>query len=509
MKKFLALLAILLATVIVIVFLFATVFINGTRVADYINDQLGPEYIVDMDEADFHLFSRSLVLQDVTIGNENGEEVFNTDQLQLKKIRIFNALRGRIAIESFELNDFYVNQKAMSSNDRETDDEGDGLHIRAGSIKALNGTVFFEDKQGNGGELSGINIEAGEFRTTENGDNDLPFELTDATLKIENLAFTFWDNRYQLDVQSMILSQPDETIGFEKLTLDSTMPVDDFFNTLEYRTDHFSVTINGFRIHEPDFFDIIKGESFKASYISVDSLDLHVTLDKRVAEDPDQYSMLPQEALEQLSYKADADSLVLDYATIRYSEIDEDGVRPGTITFADTRAIISPLSTTLDEPVLVAATSLLEGTGELQAAFQLYRDGDIAVTEISGMLGRFDVTRLNAIFEDLEGIHIESGIIHRADFNYTLRNRTGSGVFIVHYDDLSIDQIDMVDHDQDLADRIAGFFMDRVALRSSSEQDGENFREGEIDYENEDGSGFFNTVWVALRSGIMDVVRRI
>ena len=513
MKKSLLVFIVGLAVVFLTTHFFVRYYFNGDRVAEYVNESIGAEYNVSINEARFNLFSRSLGLRDISIEAASGQYLFNGEQVQFKQIGLIPALRGDISIKKVLVRNFSLDQTAFPDRDQEANDvNGQNVpNIWLGEVSLHNGEVLFKIGGDGEGKMLGLDVQLGPVITKADCTNcdDAP-EIGDIEISIAEVDATFWENRYRMNATSINISEAGEKIELEQAKLFSNYSIEDYFASLEYRTDHFSVDLSGFRVQNPDFSKIKKGSEFSASHISVDSLDLHVTLDKRIPEDPEQSKKpKPHDLLLNLPIGFYSDSLSVHYADIRYSEIDEEGERPGTVTFASTKVLVAPINSDFSESVVATADSYLENNGKLSAEFRFLMENNMPVTRISGSLGRFDITLLNHIFEDLEGIRITDGTLYRADFDYTIAGENADGFFMVHYDGLSLEKIDRVDHTQGLSEYISGFFMDQIALRESSIQNDEVFRKGEVDQEQDSLSGFFNNVWKSLRSGIMDAISRI
>lgn len=514
MKKTLIVLTAVLVTVLLGTLFFTRYYITGERVTNYANEIIGEEYTVGIGDADFNLFSRSLELSDISV-DAGGEQLllFEAETIRFEGIGFIQAIRGNISIKKVLVRDFFLDQTAYPGGEQNNggDTGSDVAELWLGESNLQNGKVRFGAGEDAEGELLGLHVQIGPVKTRVGCPDcsDAP-GIGDIEITIAEVDVAFWENRYRANMETITISETEKKIELETAKLRSTQSVGDYFDALEYRTDHFSVDLSGLRIQNPDFSVMKEMEGFVAASVSLDSLDLHVTLDKRVPEEPQKdIKPMPQEALANLPFRLYTDSLSVHHADIRYSEIDEDGERPGTITFAATHARVAPLSSDLSGPIVATAESYLEGHGKLAAEFRFLLENGAPITRISGSLGRFDVTLLNNIFEDLEGIRIKEGMLHRADFDYTMAGEKAEGFFMVHYEDLSLERIDRADHSQGFRERLSGLLMDKIVIRENSRRNDEDFRRGEVDQELDRHSGFFNNVWKSLRSGIMDAISRI
>jgi hypothetical protein len=514
MKRILLILFAVLLLLCISGLIFIRLFVDGERVARYSNDLLGDEYEVQVLKASLNPFSRTLSLQGITVyfvDDENREELFQAEIITVQKISLRGAIQGRAEAEHFLVEQFYLNQSILPDEMEGQNGETGGTELFLKRAELKNGEILFRIGGDGSGEIQGLNFSVSSLRYMF-GCSDCEDNLSAENIRMEipETTFTFWEGRYQFTGKSFLISEEDSLVEAERLTLKPTLSEEDFFDSLEYRTDLFSVDLSGFSISKFDLPGFRSEDRFSGEQIALDSLDLYISFDKRVPRDPDRtHPPMPLEALQNLPFETSVDTLRVYHADIRYAEYDEEGVRPGIILFAGIDATIAPLHSHSPEPVVLTANCRLERSGELNTEIRFSMADGVSVTEVKGSLGRFDVTRLNNIFEDLEGIRIRDGEIQRVDFQYVMRGKQANGLIWMHYDDLSIELINRDNHERGFRNRVAGFLMDRIAIRSSSENNGEDFRRGEISEEQEPEKGFFNYLWVSLRSGIMDIVRRV
>lgn len=515
MKKFLLISIALLLALVIGGFLFIHFYINGERVSQLINEQLDNQFEVAIIKASPKIFSRSIKLEGVLVevtGDEAEERIFEADAIELNGLKLRKLFRGEMVLKSVNIENYFVDLTKLPNGDDtdKQDEEPSDFTFLTNSLNFAGGEIHFPAADGFG-EMSGLDLRTGKMNYRPGcTDCEDPFIADEIHIKLSEVWFSFWDERYRFEGTSILISETDSLFEAANLSLNPVLNEELFFQSLEYRTDMFRVNLSGFALNQFDLNGLIHSDRLKAAYVSADSLDLHVSLDKRVPEDPDSVNPpLPLDALNNLPISVDMDSVRVHHADIRYSEYDEKGVRPGTILFAATNAIISPVKSNDESPMVLNAFSLLEGSGELNVTIKLRMENGTSVTDVKGSLGAFDVTNLNNILNDLEGINIDSGTIREISFEYTMREERAEGWIDVHYDDLSMELIDRDDHDQGFRDRIGSFLMDQIAVREDSRNNGEDFRRGEISEEREPEKGFFNYLWISLRSGIMDAVRRI
>ncbi len=460
--------------------IFSYVYVNEDRVSAYLNENLGEDFQVQIQSASFNLINRSLAVDDISIQDLNSEEnapLFTASKLSLKQIGLYKLLRGDINI---------------------------------GTVDLENGDLDIVTADNNSARVYGINLNAGPIQYNSSDQFDGLSSIQNAVFQVDSVEYHFWEDRYRFRAESLRLKENDSEFSAKRVRLEPAKSEDEYFQSFNYKTELFQVAVSDLMFTDIDFEGIRNGSNFNVRKMMFGSSDIHITVDKSMDEQPDrEESPLPLEVLNNLPFQVNVDSLLFQGTDIRYSEYAEDGEKPGTIHFANTAASFTGIRSGSSDPVVFEATSYLEETGEFNTRIEMSMDESGHLVDVRGKLGEFDATRLNNIFMYLEGIRIKSGNVYDLEFYFQMNESCSAGSILIHYDDLSIEKIDNVDLNSNFGDRIAGFFYDQVALRSGSENNGQDAREGEISREREPERSFFNNLWRSLRTGLLDVIKRL
>lgn len=93
------------------------------------------------------------------------------------------------------------------------------------------------------------------------------------------------------------------------------------------------------------------------------------------------------------------------------------------------------------------------------------------------------------------------------EFDFTADNQNSMGKLIAIYDNLSIKTLDKETLEETTGNNIISFFANLIAVHSSNNDD--DPREGEVEFEREEGYSMFSYWWKSLRSGIKSTIQRI
>lgn len=113
---------------------------------------------------------------------------------------------------------------------------------------------------------------------------------------------------------------------------------------------------------------------------------------------------------------------------------------------------------------------------------------------------------LNAIFRPVEGVRIERGRLDSLDFGYRVSGREVRGRVSARYAGLSLGFEDPGSGGSGLTDLVRGVLAGLRLNADNLPSEGEDYRTGRIEAELGPDATFYGALWVALRSGLLDVV---
>lgn len=499
------------------VFCLAWMMIDEDFIEKHAGEQLGDGLALNVTDASFNPLTRTIRLGEVHIflQDGSGEDVLRVRNFRFEKIGVIAALRGNLSVQRAAADHFFINQRLLSGYRSENPGNGKAAgqesELYIGSLELENGDIIFAAGDDGQGEIRDFSFSAGPVHYSPDcTDCTALSALKNTEMKIGSVDYQFSEERYRLRINDIAINEPERTAELGDLMLAPVLEEDEFFESLEYRTEMFEVRMTGLHADTLDFDGLRNGDRYAASSVLLDSLNLHVTLDKRVQRGPDTGTPpFPLEVLNELSAEIALDRFSLQDGDIRYSEYHENGVRPGTIHFGGTRAQVSHIHNHSSDSTVFDIRSYVEDAGELNTRVSMHLQNGRNVVDVEGSLGQFNVTKLNNIFPDLAGVNIKSGMVYGLEFEYRMLDHQAEGTIAIRYDDFGMEMVDRVDRNQNFMDRVTGFFVDRISLRSSSENGGEDVRRGKIAQERDPDKSFFNYLWASLRSGIMDVIKRL
>lgn len=377
----------------------------------------------------------------------------------------------------------------------------DSVVARGGSVAHRSGGVgSFSVELGDvivrrgGGEPAGaVRFEGGRF------------ELTDLTHRSR-------DSLYATTVARLEGRAGDSVLAVRELVVEPTVSPAEFARRLRHRSDRYEVRAGAVLAEGVDFGSLRRG-SVDVRAVTVDSLVVRVTTDKRLPPDPDRPGpVLPHEAA-RAAPPFDVDTMRVRGGSITYVEWASDGSRPGHLTFdrlrIDARNVTNdPGAMTDSTPAVVDARAHLAGAGLLETTLRLRLLAPELELAYRGRLGSMDPRALNTILAPVEGIRVEAGRIDEIRFDAWVEGGVASGSLRASYRDLDVVGVDKRTDERGLGERLASIVAD-VRIRSGNRPGSEGAvpsapvtgRVGSDDT-------FFGFLWETLRGGILSTIRR-
>ncbi len=485
--------------------------VDQSRLQSFLSHALGPDYNVEIASARISPLERSVSIGHMTVSSTTDDRViFRTDTLHISGIGPGLVFRRNIALSGFMMDTFTIDwdDSLLGGYDESTDD----MTVRKLEIKSLdlvNGTVIVRDDGRESNRINTLNLKAGfSYEFVPEADS---LVSPRRTIAIDSLGFLFSDDRYRLSLFGFDYDHQD---GLLTLSLMQLTPVGGYFqymSSLEYDDHMYEIAIRDFTASGIDPAAYRKHNLLKVGSMDVDAFRIHVAKNKQLPERPDKEDpTLINRSIQKLPFAVQFDSLSFRNTNIQYSEQDETGTRPGTISFMNSTIRIRDVNSLSPAPANLVASTYLQNHSELNTELNFTLDDGPFLLTGTGKLESFDIKQLNSIFMDLEGIEILSGYAHEIDFYLEMIDDSSSGRMHLVYEDLEMKIIDRDDHGGTPSGFIQSIIVKEALLRPENLADSnDEIRTGDIDHVREPDSPFFQHLWHSLRSGIFDIVLRM
>ena len=485
--------------------------VDQDQIQSLLADALGPDYSVEIISARVSPLQRAVSIGQIDISSTiNGHTIFRSDTLHISGINPTLIFRKNILLSKVKMDAFTLDwDSSLSSED---EDSGDDTSIRKLEIESLdltNGTIIVSEDGKENNRINTFNLNGGlsfEFMADSDSINSPQHSIA-----IDSLGFLFSEDRYRFSLSEFNFAHQDSLLTLSSLKLIPVGGYFQFMSSLEFDENMVEMEIANFTATGIDPAAYYKKEIIKASSLDFDAFHIHIAKDKQLPDKPDKKNpLLLNKSIQNLPFAIQLDSLFFRNTNIEYSEQDENGTRPGTISFMNSTIQIRDVNSLSSSPANLKAVTYLQNHSELNTELNFTLDDAPFHMTGTGNLQTFDLKALNSIFMDLEGIEIVSGLVHELDFDFEMENETTSGRMHLLYENLEMEIVDRDDYDVSFTNSIKSFLANKAVIRSENLADSTNeARTGVIDHEYDPESSFFKYLWHSLRSGIYDIASRI
>ena len=254
-----------------------------------------------------------------------------------------------------------------------------------------------------------------------------------------------------------------------------------------------------------DLTKLITQQQISCRLTIIDSVSLTAFRDKSIPEIA-KLRILPQQALMQLSWPLRVDTLRVTKGYIQYDELGPKSDEPGTIYFDQLYATFYNLTNHPDllkkQAPTVDAQALFMGKGELQVQFQFFPLTPDFQYTYHGHLGNFAIENANQMVDPRLALVLESGMVHRLDFEVSANNQLSEGTMDFEYSNLNAF---LQNNETNRKKKFLSFVADIVTHKDNlpSEKD---YRQGNIYFKQIPEKPFFHNVWQSVFSGIRSTV---
>lgn len=286
--------------------------------------------------------------------------------------------------------------------------------------------------------LSDFSVEGQEVRITMGESRGgVRLELGDASLAFEHLQAQMADGDL-LSIGRTRLWRSQRSGSVEDIRL-IPAPVDSA-SAESARRSVMELSIDSIWLHGFDVDHLIAYQALRIGHLEILGSDYVVSLDKTVEEESVQRRPLLTEALREMPFMIQVDTLSFRRAAVHYRESDGSTGRWGEISFTELEGRFINVTNfgpaILKNPKLEGGfSSLLLDSARLAGRFTAELDGSDRFSVMATVLG-LPVKELNGITRPLLRVQVNDGILHRLDLRMEGDDRRAKGDLAINYTDL-------------------------------------------------------------------------
>jgi hypothetical protein len=321
----------------------------------------------------------------------------------------------------------------------------------------------------------------------------------------------FPQTRYGIRLARLRASATASELIAEGTELRTSVGDEEFFAAHPYRTTWFHVIVPECRVSGLEYGELLRGKSYRARAVqfSRPTLEALIDLDKP-AEPFVKSPLMVNEALAAIRQPLRVDAVTVTNGCLKYCERAVPGADPGVLRISAVNMAAEGIANRGEAPaaILLRAQGNLMDAGLLKVVMSIpIMPADLSL-RYSGSLSAMDLTNLDAFLDVDAHTRIKSGTVKEASFEIDVAAGQARGRVRATYENLEIALLDKQSGAENGVDnRIASFLANLLKIRSSNAPDRLSLpKEGEVIYTRKPDDEFQQFAWLALRTGVLDVI---
>jgi len=335
--------------------------------------------------------------------------------------------------------------------------------------------------------------------------------LAEASLEATDLDVEFPRARYGIRCARLRASVPSSELIAERIELKPLVGDKTFFAGRNFRTTRFHVVVPECRVSGLAYGELLRGKSYRAGSILFSRPSLDALVNREKPRKPLVRSpLMVHEALASIRRPLQVGSLIITGGHLEYSERFTVSDAPALLTFGAVSFSVEGIANRGDATAAVR----LRGQGDLMNAGTLKVLMSIPITSphfslhYSGSLDAMDLACLSEFLDVSEHTRIKSGRAQEVTFEIDVTHGHARGHVRGIYKDLVVAILDKkTGTEKGFDNRFASFLANLLKIRNSNAPNSSGSRkEGKVEYTRRPEDTFLRFVWVALRTGVLDII---
>ncbi len=337
--------------------------------------------------------------------------------------------------------------------------------------------------------LHGLDLELTEIRIDEVAFANPARALanSDVSIAFDSARYMFDDSLYVATATRFRANSRDSLAEIGAVQLTPTLGAAPFFDRLPQRADRINLSAGPVRIEGFDFAGYVREDTVRIRLIDVDSLDLHVYADINLEWGPRARPCRYHNGFAEIEFPLRIDTVRVEDALIRYSELAKGSERPGELTLEELDGTIvnltnDPNAMTDETPAVASVTAKLFGEAPMQATLAYPLLAPTLDFKVEASAGSMDMVTANRFGANVAGVEVEQGQLDSLWLSAEVEDGRAEGRVLMRYRDLDFRLIDKNSGKEMVWHAVAGFAANLVVRSNNPRRPDDAPREGTIDY---------------------------
>lgn len=359
-------------------------------------------------------------------------------------------------------------------------------------------------------DFQGINFEVEDLNFDLLGkgtklDPQLLFQK-DLSLSLSDYHIYTKDSLNKLSVGK--ISYLDRNLVLERVEFGPTIGQYDYLRRIGFQSDAIDASVEKVTIEDLDIDAYFTDKKVRAHALKLDKLVLGVFRDKRIPLKGGVIKPMPQEMMQNASGYLELDSVIINDAFVRYTEFGPKSMLPGSISFQDLNASLTPFYLVKEgdsypvQSTSISVTAKLMGEGDLVLNGEMFFEKPYPM-DVNIAMDRFDLRLANNLLSTGTFVRILDGRVTDGKWNFRLDEKEAIGDMDFFYEDLKIEFLDSLTLERGKGKLNLYTFLANTLTKKSNPRSFWNNRVNSPIYFERDQSKFVFGTWLkATFSGI-------
>ncbi len=489
---------------------------------------LSEYYALSINRIGYNIFTQNLIIHNFSLlpveQSDSTKPAAPENSLKIKRIEVKQFDVNRLINEReiytsklllhqphLEIDELIKNQKLLTSKNNDSTPKQalkkiivEQFVLEDGFIKLRN-----ESNQADNIRLPSVNLKFEGIRVNFDSLSKKPnVGLSLATqLQLDSLSFRLPGTYYKLFINTSEILPQSQDLKFSGVKLYPIRGLHAQAVGLRKQNDVVEIDVKTVQTTEFDLTDLISGNGLFMDELLLDEPTVRLMRDKRLPEDENRRPKMPQQLVRNIKGNFSIDTILLQNASIYYTELMGDKPDTPTINFDSVFTTITGFTSlsTNDgnkRELIASSSGIILGEAHFENKINWHFTPDNSF-DFHGRLGGMNASAVNVVSESAAGALFRSGVIDSVFFKGLGNQDAASGMFEMRYHDLVVDVTQKRSNNPNK-------FLSLIAnliLRRENPAEGEGIRQVQMQTARVPYKGFFNMYWKTIENGLLNTLK--
>ena len=524
--------AVALILIIIIINISVSLLIKK-KITDALSNRGTENYIVNIENVKFRIFSRSIVLENISfmpteellskLKDNNFEkgflQKFHVKSIKLQGIGLIKALfSNNIYVSLLDVNGLVIEKITNPKKKVEQNTPNKSFDIDSIYLEKINGfeinKIHFSEFQYQISDIISneitfqtdpISLKSNGFMLESVATHLFKLKLIDDTFELNNITIDFSDQNYQLGIEQIDADFEKKVLEIKNFSLKPTLDKRELALSYKYTNEVYDVSIGNLTAHNFDITKVLKNEGIYVDSVEIIDADVHIYKDKNRPFDLLKRPVLINDKLREMENPLYIQKIKLDNSNLKYEERQEKRDLLMTVSLNKIKARINNV-TSIEEyrelPLTVILDCYLMNKAKMRINANFPLKDNQKSFSFDGKLGASKFKDYESALYPALGIQIMKGNIDDLSFNASATNISSHGRMTLLYHDLEAKVLKSEKKDKS---KFMSWGVNSVVHNANPGKNNKT-REVLMSFDRVEYKGLGNYLWKTVMSGLVNTI---